>query len=78
MEDKYVSVGGYYMYYEDNAYYGAQHLQYNLEADEVTPMIEEAKRSGDLHFEDQSGRNFSLIYDQANYKFRIVSRDPTS
>lgn len=75
MEDKYVSVGGYYMYYEDNAYYGADYLQNKLEADEVAPIIESARRNGEFHFEGQNEKNYSLIYDQANNKFRIVSRD---
>ena len=75
MEDKYVSVGGYYMYYEDNAYDGAHYLQDELDADEIAPIIEGAKRNGEFHFEGQDRKNYSLIYDQANNKFRIISRD---
>jgi hypothetical protein len=77
MEEKYISVGGYYMYYEDNAYYGADYLQSKLDAHEgeIAPIISSAMRDGKFNFEDQNGKNYSLIYDQANNKFRIISRD---
>lgn len=80
MEDKYVYVGGYYIYYKDNAYYGADYLQNRIDSNESTAIIKATidamkyKNKG-FDFEDQNGKNYTLTYDQTNYKFYITLRN---
>ncbi|HOV88956.1 MAG TPA: hypothetical protein PLB74_02790 [Candidatus Paceibacterota bacterium] len=66
---------GYYVEYDDEvAYNGFTYLRDRLDHNEVQVFFNEASRRGRADFEDDYGRNYSLIKDGSG-NYTIVSRD---
>jgi len=66
---------GYYVEYDDEvAYNGFTYLRDRLDHNEVQVFFNEASRRGRADFEDDYGRNYSLVKDD-NGNYTIVSRD---
>ncbi|HOK21003.1 MAG TPA: hypothetical protein PLX73_02315 [Candidatus Paceibacterota bacterium] len=66
---------GYYVEYDDEvAYNGFTYLRDRLDHNEVQVFFNEASRRGRADFEDDYGRNYSLIKDDSG-NYTIVSRD---
>jgi len=66
---------GYYVEYDDEtAYDGFSYLRDRLDRNEVQVFFNEAYRSGKADFEDDYGRNFSLVRNSSG-TFSVIKRD---
>lgn len=65
---------GYKIKYEDNASEGIYYLQYQLDQEEVAVFFDEARLKGNCPFEDQYGRNYTLVYN-SDGTYTLIKRD---
>ncbi len=52
---------------DDAAHSGVRHLEHHLSKEEAEVFFHEAKRRGKAEFEDQEGRNYTLVRRDGTY-----------
>ncbi len=67
------NIRGYSVYYNDETKKGINHLAYVLSFEETDSLFHNARYSGKIHFENRSGRNFTLI-SKNNGSFELKKR----
>ena len=61
------TIHGYSVRYEDNAQEGASYLKNDLDREEAQVFFEQAKSRGSAQLEDDSERQFTLVYQSGSY-----------
>jgi len=65
---------GYKTRYNEESRRGMEHLLNDLQASEVKPLFEYAKRESSADFEDDNEGQFSILYNKGDFTYTIIRR----